>query len=179
MRLPRTFYARDAATVAADLLGKVLCVRGERVQRARVTETEAYVGPHDLACHASRGLTPRTATMHGPPGHAYVYLVYGIHDMLNVVTGPTGHGEAVLVRAAEPVEGARLDGPGRLTKALGITVARDNGTDLLEGRIWFEDGAAPPRVAVTPRIGIDYAGAWAAAPLRFVDANSPHVSRRV
>lgn len=183
--LPRSFYARDAETVARDLLGTILCQRrAGQVQRVRIVETEAYVGPHDLACHAAKGRTGRTEVMFGPPGHAYVYLIYGMYDMLNIVTGPEGDPQAVLIRAAEPLTGipedARTDGPGRLTRTLGLTVAHHNGIDLCApgegGTLWLERGAPPGAVAVTPRIGVDYAGTWAEAPLRFVDAGSPHLS---
>ena len=172
-RLMRAFFARPAATVAEDLLGKHLCIGTARV---RIVETEAYVGPHDAASH-SRTRTRRSAVMFGPPGHAYVYFVYGLHHMLNVVTGPVGSGEAVLLRAAEPVAGiaGRLDGPARLAKALGIHRGHD-GMDLCGQGAWFEDGTRP-MVERGPRIGVEYAGAWADAPLRFWDAGSRHVSR--
>lgn len=178
--LPVSFYARPAEVVAEALLGQVLCVAdGSGVHQARVVETEAYVGPHDKACHARVGVTPRTSTIYGPPGHAYVYFVYGMHHMLNVVTGQEGDGEAVLVRAAEPLTDidARLDGPGRLTRGLGITVGGDNGIPLTGDRIWFEPGDVPPQVVRTPRIGVGFAEEWTHAPLRFVDAGSPCLSR--
>jgi DNA-3-methyladenine glycosylase len=178
--LPRSFHARGAETVARALLGAVLTheVGDGRVLRARVVETEAYVGTHDLACHSARGRTPRTAVMFGPAGIAYVYLVYGMHDMFNVVTGAEGEGQAVLVRAAAPLDGwsARLDGPARLARAMGITRAL-HGTDLCVPPLYFTAGPPPSRVVATPRIGVDYAGAWTAAPLRFLDPDSPHVSR--
>ena len=180
--LPRAFYARDAATVARALLGAVLTHHRSdgRILRGRVVETEAYVGTHDLACHTARGRTPRTAVMFGPAGVAYVYFVYGMHHMFNVVTGGEGEGQAVLIRAAAPLDGwsARLDGPGRLTLAMGITLAL-SGADLGRAPLHFTAGAAPEHVATTARIGVDYAGPWAEAPLRFLDADSPHVSRRV
>ncbi|CAN5873035.1 DNA-3-methyladenine glycosylase [soil metagenome] len=186
--LKRDFYARDAETVARDLLGCQLLVRTKNtLERTRIVETEAYVGEHDLACHAAKGRTKRTETMFGPAGHAYVYLIYGIYDLLNVVTGPTGEAQAVLIRAVEPVSdplnewagelAGRTDGPGRLTKTLGITRAL-NGTALFGPNVWLERGPAPQTITVTPRIGVDYAGAWKDAPLRFFDAASPHVSRR-
>jgi len=179
--LPRDFYARDAATVARALLGTSLVLRRPDgiVARARVVETEGYVGAQDLACHASRGRTARTAVMFGPAGHAYVYFIYGMYDMLNVVTGPTGDPQAVLIRAAEALAGVAgpLNGPGRLTRALGIT--RDlNGADLCVGPLTFEPGPPPAEVIAAPRVGVGYAGPWAAAPLRFYDADSRHVSRR-
>lgn len=189
--LPRAFFARDAETVARDLLGKTLCHRPDpapaaggpgAVQRARIVETEAYVGPHDAAAHTRAGVTPRTRIMFGPAGHAYVYFVYGMHHLLNVVTGQEGDGEAVLVRAVEPLAGlpaeTRTDGPGRLTKALGIRVESHDGLDLRGDRLWIGDGPAPDNVAVGPRIGVDFAGDWAHKPLRCWDPESRHISRR-
>lgn len=178
--LPRSFYARDAATVARDLLGKVLALRlgdGTR-RRARITETEAYVGPHDLASHSRAGPTRRNAAMFGPPGRAYVYLIYGMHHCLNVVTGRR-EGQAVLVRAAEPLDGWEVDlrGPGRLARAFGLTRLHDH-ADLVRGPLRIEEGPAPSAVEESARIGVDYAGEWAGRPLRFHDASSPHVSRR-
>ncbi|HMK72309.1 MAG TPA: DNA-3-methyladenine glycosylase, partial [Myxococcaceae bacterium] len=126
--LPRRFYERPALAVARDLLGKALVHRGPwGIRAARIVETEAYIGEEDLACHASRGRTARTEVMFGPGGHAYVYLVYGMHLCFNVVTGRVGHASAVLVRGVDAMEGiaagARTDGPGRLTRVLGITRA--------------------------------------------------------
>jgi hypothetical protein len=115
--LPHSFYDRDAENVARDLLGKLIVRRVDhRMLIGRIVETEAYLGPHDLAAHSSKGRTARTAVMFGPPGHAYVYLIYGMHHCLNVVTGPGDHASAVLIRALEPVENlsATASGPGRL-----------------------------------------------------------------
>jgi len=182
-RLPRRFYARPAVDLAPDLLGKFLVAerRGRRVA-GRIVEVEAYVGPEDLASHAARGLTPRTRVMFGPPGHAYVYLIYGRSFLFNVVCARRGFPAAVLVRALEPAEGVRrtTDGPGKLTAALGITLA-DNARDLVDGPLWIEERAPAAAVAVatTPRINVDYAGDWAAEPLRFVDAGSHWLSRRL
>lgn len=187
--LDRAFFASDAETVARALLGALLVhapndARDAPEMRARVVETEAYVGPEDLACHASRGRTKRTAVMFGPAGHAYVYLVYGMHDMLNVVTGPEGHPQAVLIRALEPLSGieGRTDGPGRLTRALGVD-RRYDARDLCPpppaiAPLRFEAGAAPARIEAGPRVGVDYAGEWADAPLRFWVAGNAFVSRR-
>ena len=175
-KLPRSFYAREAAEVAHDLVGKIL-VRGNR--RARIVETEAYVGEHDLASHSSKGRTARNEAMFGPPGRAYVYLIYGMHHCLNVVTGKAGEGQAVLLRAAEPLDGweADLRGPGRLARAFGLTREHDK-ADLVRGALRVHDGPAPERIEATARIGVDYAEDWAHAPLRFHDAASAHVSRR-
>lgn len=181
-RLPRAFYNRDAEAVARDLLGMLLIRRdGATTRVGRVVETEAYLGPHDLAAHSARGETARTAPMFGPPGHAYVYLIYGMHHCLNAVTGPGRHASAVLIRALEPVEAieGRTDGPGRLCRTLGID-RRLNGLDLTRvGELSF----ARPRevsafeIEARPRVGVDYAGEWAARPLRFLISGNPHVSR--
>lgn len=185
-RLSRSFFALDAATVARALLGTVVVHRvGGREQRARIVETEAYVGPHDLACHAAKGRTQRTEVMFGEAGHAYVYFVYGMHHMLNVVTGSVDDAQAVLLRAAEPLSGIEgsTRGPALLTRAMGITRAYD-GIDVCAGArpirdgLWFLEGAEPKRIVATPRIGVDYAKQWKDALLRFVDAESAWVSRR-
>ena len=174
--LPRSFYARDALVLARALVGAHL-VHGDRI--ARIVETEAYRGPKDLACHARAGLTKRTRTLLGPPAHAYVFLVYGMHECFNVVGGAEGRGHAVLVRAVEPVSGIaeRTCGPGLLTRALGITRAHD-GASLLEGDLFVAARAKRPRITVSARIGVDYAGRWAKKPWRFYDPASPCVSRR-
>ena len=189
-KLGRAFYARQAENVAHDLIGKLLVRRtrgadgARHTRRARIVETEAYVGCHDLACHASRGRTARTEVMFGRGGHAYVYFIYGVYDMFNIVTGPAGDAQAVLVRAAEPLDGwdADLSGPGKLARAFGITRRRDNGVDLTrrDGDLFVIDDVAapPPRIVRTPRIGVDYAQHWAHAPLRFIDADGAAVSRR-
>jgi DNA-3-methyladenine glycosylase len=180
-RLPVQFYERDALTVARALVGTHL-VHGDKV--ARIVETEAYRGPTDLACHARAGITKRTRTLYGPPGRAYVFLIYGMYDCFNVVCFGEGKGHAVLVRAVEPVsgvpEGARTDGPGRLARALEITRAHD-GVDLVRGEGKGTLGIAPrsgrPRIAVSARVGVAYAGEIAEAPWRFFDPTSKHVSR--
>lgn len=178
--LPRAFADDAADVVARALLGQVLVVHDAGGLRAgRIVETEAYLGPHDLACHSAKGRTARTEVMFGPPGHAYVFLVYGMHACVNVVTG---RGAAVLLRAVEPVCGLPADatprGPGRLTKTLGITLAHNtlplDAPPLLVAR--GED--VPDRaVATGPRIGVDYAGAWARRRLRYWVKNNPFVSR--
>lgn len=181
-KLSRSFYAREAEVVAHDLVGTIL-VRRERdgtERRARIVETEAYVGPHDLACHAAKGRTARTEVMFGEAGHAYVYFIYGMYDMLNIVTGAVGDAQAVLVRAAEPMDGweADLSGPGKLTRAFGITRGRDNRLDLTGDRMFLERATGKlPRVIRSKRIGVDYARDWAHAMLRFVDADSAAVSK--
>jgi DNA-3-methyladenine glycosylase len=169
-RLARGFYARDVRLVARELLGKVLVHLDRGVRRAaRIVETEAYAGPADLASHARFGPTPRARIMFGPPGFAYVYLVYGMHHCVNAVAGPEGFGAAVLIRAGEPVEGCRGDprGPARLCRALGIG-RRCNRLDLCGDRLFVED-APPPRerTRAGPRVGVAYAGRWARKPWRY------------
>lgn len=183
MKADRRFYDRDTATVARELLGLHLVhVSGGAERRGRIVEVEAYVGAHDLAAHSSKGVTPRTRVMYGPPGHAYVYLIYGIHHCFNIVTEAPGNGAAVLVRAVEPVAGieGNTRGPGLLCRAMGID-RRLNGVDLL-GDVLFVDRVAAPvedaEIVAAPRVGVDYAGEWAGALLRFYLRDSSWVSRR-
>ena len=193
IKLPRSFYSRSTLDVANDLLGKVLIRRlGRRKLAGRIVETEAYVGPHDLACHASKGHTPRTAVMFGPPGFAYVYMIYGFYFCLNVVTEPEGYPAAVLIRAVEPLEGVDLmkklrshpvqhtniaSGPGKLCMAMSID-KQLNGADLLGTTIWIEDRNIDREAILTsPRVGVDYAGEYKDKPWRFFVDGSPHVSR--
>jgi len=180
-RLRRAFYRIPAIELAPALLGKVLVHRvGGRELAARIVETEAYVGAHDLACHAAKGRTKRTEVMFGPAGVSYVYLIYGMYPMLNIVSGDTGTAEAVLIRAAEPIRwDADLAGPGKLCREMRITLA-DNALDLTKSRklSLVDDGErATPRVATSKRIGVDYAGEWKDALLRFYDADSRAVSK--
>lgn len=190
--LPRTFFERDALVVARALVGTRLVVSpsigsagGVRAEGtpciARIVETEAYRGPKDLACHARVGLTKRTQTLYGPPGHAYIFLIYGMYDCFNVVSFGEGKGHAVLVRAVEPVAGlpeeASTNGPGRLTRALTITRA-DDALDLVAGeRIFIAARDRRPRIGISARVGVAYAGEWADRPWRFFDRDSAHVSR--
>ena len=179
--LPREFYDRDARDVALDLLGTHLVHRDDSGLRiGRIVEVEAYLGPHDRAAHSARGRTKRTEVMFGPPGFAYVYLIYGIHCCMNVVTGPEGTAAAVLVRALEPVAGiaARTNGPGLLCGALGID-RRHNGLDLTGDELFIvaDPGAPLPRITRRARIGVDYAGHWARRLLRFYITGNAWVSR--
>jgi DNA-3-methyladenine glycosylase len=183
---PAEVHDRDTVAIARHLIGKWLVTRqpdGTRFAR-RIIEAEAYNGPDDLACHASRGRTKRTAVMFEPGGVWYVYLVYGMHEMLNLVTGPRDYPAAVLIRGV-----AGVVGPGRVTRAFGID-RRYNGTPCSRASgLWIEDDGFTPRdadVRATPRIGIDYAGApWVAKPWRFVwtpanasdDRNDGNVAR--
>ena len=171
-KIRRAFYQQNAVSVARGLIGTVLVhrVRG-REYRTRIVEAEAYVGPHDLASHSSKGRTKRTEIMFGPAGHAYVYLIYGIYEMFNIVAGKTGSGQAVLIRAAEPLGGwkADLSGPGKLTRALKITRSH-NGQDLTGDRLFLlRDPALRLKIRRTSRIGVDYAKEWKDAKLRFLE----------
>lgn len=197
--LTREFFNRDAVTVGRELLGKLLIRReGRSLLAGRIVEDEAYLGAVDPAAHAYIGRTPRNAVLFGPPGHAYVYFIYGNYYCTNVSCMPEGDAGGVLLRAMEPVfdlkgmaeaRGLELpsealtsllrlisSGPGRMSEALGITRARDNGKDLTDRKsdLWFaDDGYRPERVSVTPRIGIKKA---IHEPLRFVIAGNPFVS---
>jgi len=178
-KLGRDFFGQDAETLAQDLIGTILVHRRRgREYRARIVETEAYLGPHDRASHASKGRTKRTEVMFGPAGRAYVYLVYGMYEMFNIVAGHTGSAQAVLIRAAEPLGDweANLTGPGRLTRAFGISRAH-NGMDLTEDRLFLLRASGPrPRIGTSKRIGVAYAREWKDSPLRFFDAGSEAVS---
>ncbi|MFT0850794.1 DNA-3-methyladenine glycosylase [Achromobacter sp. F4_2707] len=180
--LPRRFYQRPATEVARDLLGKLLVHRTDLgLCMGRIVEVEAYLGRQDLAAHSSKGVTPRTQVMFGEAGHAYVYLIYGMHHCMNVVTGPAASGSAVLLRALEPVQGleSNTSGPGRLTKAMGIDKSL-YGADLCQPDsplFLADDGYTPTSVLTSPRIGVHYAGAWADKPLRYYVEGSAWVSR--
>lgn len=185
--LPREFYARDTVEVARDLLGTIL-VHGNTA--GRIVETEAYLGLDDLAAHASRGVTDRTRVLFGPPGHAYVYFIYGKHECLNLVADAKGTPGCVLIRALEPLAGiaemkkrrpaARsledlASGPGKLTAALDIT-RRLYGADVTRGSLTVRGCVSrqPFKIETTPRIGIRHCSEW---PLRFLVAGSRFVSR--
>lgn len=176
-KLPRSFYDRETVTVAKELLGKHL-VHAGRV--GRIVEVEAYLGPHDLAAHSAKGLTERTKVMFGPPGHAYVYMIYGMYYCMNVVTEREGHASAVLLRAIEPVKNVegRTQGPGLLCNAMHIDKGL-NDRDLLSDDFYI---AAPSKaetftIVKRPRIGVDYARHWAKRHLRFYIKGNPSVSR--
>jgi DNA-3-methyladenine glycosylase len=189
--LSRDFYARATEVVARDLLGCVLeCHTREGLTSGRIVETEAYLGEHDLACHAAAGRTRRTEPLYGPPGTSYVYFIYGVHWCFNAVTRDEGLPSAVLVRALEPLTGLELmrvrrpaarrdqdltNGPGKLCAALGIDV-RHNALPLGRPPVIIREGARvrDSRVLITPRIGIRESADW---PLRWLIADNPHVSR--
>jgi DNA-3-methyladenine glycosylase len=199
--LSRTFFNRDPRTVARELLGKLIVrSEGRKMLAGRVVEVEAYLGVGDLAAHAAAGQTERNAVLFGPPGHAYIYFIYGVHYCLNISCLPDGRAGCVLIRALEPVSGLRemakareLDdlelnlprelrklasGPGRLCEALGITRPRDNGKDMVAEQTdlqVMDDGFKIREIGVTPRIGVTKS---AELPLRYIIANSPYLSRR-
>src|SRR5882724_764918 len=179
-KLSREFYSRRTLLVARELIGMHL-VRNDRGKRlvGRIVETEAYQGPQDLAAHSARGRTDRNAVMFGPPGHAYVYLIYGMWDCMNVVTREAGVPHAVLIRAVEPIGDIdeKTWGPGLLCKSMRIDRAV-SGADLLGTTLWLESPAEPKlaRIARATRIGVDYAGDWAHKLWRFFDRDSPYVS---
>lgn len=179
--------------VASDLLGKVLVrrIKGKNLA-GMIVETEAYAGPHDLACHASKGRTRRTEVMFGPGGYTYVYMIYGFYFCLNVVTDDVGFASAVLIRAIQPLENVEImrklrgnpdretdiaSGPGKLCRALAIDKEL-NGADLEGKMIWLEDRQFhPPSICTSPRVGIDYAGEYRDKLWRFYIRENPHVSR--
>jgi len=181
IKLPRSFYDRDTVAVARELLGTHLVHVVDGVERVgRIVEVEAYLGEHDRAAHSSRGRTARTEVMFGPPGHAYVYLIYGMHWCMNMVTEREGHASAVLLRALEPVRNVegRTQGPGLLCKAMSIGRAQ-NACDLLGDTLYVAEasGEPSPRIVKRPRIGVDYSGHWARRLLRFYVRGSAFVSR--
>ncbi|MCR4647402.1 MAG: DNA-3-methyladenine glycosylase [Oscillospiraceae bacterium] len=165
-RLDAAFFRRDCLKVAPDLVGKILVHRlpdGTEL-RERIAETEAYRGTEDEACHASKGRTPRNSVLWRESGVVYVYLCYGMHHLLNVITGEPEQPQGVLLRAGEV-----HDGPGKLTKYLRITKAQNEGSFADEGELWFEDDGLRPQLRTAPRVGIDYAGEpWKSKPWRFI-----------
>lgn len=181
MTLNREFYNRDTIIVAQELLGKHLVhvVNGIEYE-GRIVEVEAYLGPHDLACHSSKGLTKRTQALHGPPGYAYIYLIYGMYYCMNVVTEGEGSGSGVLLRAVEPIKNIqqRTQGPGLLCKALQID-KRLYGHDLMSENFYITrpEEAKPFKIIKSPRIGVDYAKHWAKRQLRFYIKDNLYVSK--
>jgi DNA-3-methyladenine glycosylase len=179
--LPRSFYDRDTTQVAKDLLGKLLVHKtGKTMMIGCIVETEAYLGPHDLAAHSARGRTKRTEVMFGPPGHAYVYLIYGMYHCMNIVTERDGHASAVLIRAVEPIKGitGKTNGPGLLCNAMEIDKGL-NGHDLLSDNFFVAEPEAQERIVIVkrPRIGVAYAKHWAKRLLRFYVKGNGWVSK--
>ena len=193
MKLPRSFYEQSTVDVAKQLLGKYLVRKhpdGDSI--GRIVETEAYIGPQDLACHAAKGRTKRTEVMFGAAGHAYVYFIYGFYNMLNLVTEAKDYPAAVLIRAVEPIDGIELmqerrkssvlrnlaSGPGKLCQAFAVDRTL-NGADLSGNVLYVEDHGEPaPKLQATVRIGVDYAGKWKDKPLRFIVRGNEFVSKR-
>lgn len=188
--LPRSFFARDVLEVAPDLVGRHVQL-GDVV--VRITEVEAYRWPGDTACHARAGRTPRNAPLWGPPGRAYVYLCYGLHHLLNVVTGDEGHAQAVLVRAAEPVHGLStirrrrggkdgpvlLTGPGKVAQALGLDTSWSHRPVYGRDGLRVLPGDPVAGLLVGPRVGIEYAAPeHRRLPWRFAASGSPWVTER-
>jgi DNA-3-methyladenine glycosylase len=198
--LSRRFFNRDPRLVSPELLGKLIVRRnGRKLIAGRIVEVEAYLGADDLAAHAAAGRTARNDVLFGPPGHAYVYFIYGVHYCLNISCLPDGEAGGILIRALEPVAGLEemaiarelgdLDfdsvrdlrkltsGPGKLSEALEITRPRDNGKDIVSPECDLQvrdDGFQPEKIATTPRIGITKS---AEMPLRYVIAGSKFLSR--
>jgi len=180
-KLSRGFYKREADIVARELLGKYLVRQhGSQKLTGMIVETEAYLGEHDLACHTSKGMTERTKVMFGPPGHAYIYMIYGMYYCTNVVTGDVGQGAAVLIRALEPVKNIqdRTCGPGLLSRAMYID-KKLNGINLLGREMYIADepDEGPVSIAKSPRIGVAYAGKWARRHLRYCIKGNRFVSK--
>ncbi|MFH2136650.1 MAG: DNA-3-methyladenine glycosylase [Patescibacteria group bacterium] len=194
-KIKKNFYNRNTIKVAQEILGKFLVRKiGKKIIAGKIVETEAYVGPSDLASHASRGKTARTAPMFGPPGHAYVYLVYGLNYCFNIVTEKENYPAAVLIRAIEPTDGIDLikkfrknqkiifnltNGPGKLCQALKIDKSLNN-SDISKNILWVEDRGLkikPSEIVAAKRIGVDYAGQYKNKPWRFYLRGNPFVSK--
>ena len=181
-KLERAFYNRDTVIVARELLGKYLVHVSRGIERiGRIVEDEAYLGPHDLAAHSAKGLTQRTKVMFGPPGYAYVYMIYGMYYCMNVVTEREGHASAVLLRAIEPLRNVngRTQGPGLLCKSMQID--RDlNAHDLLSDNFYIADPLKDEHLTIVkrPRVGVAYARHWQRRLLRFYIKGSPFVSKK-
>jgi len=170
MKLKKAFYLRPTLEVAQDLIGKFLVHRTDsKIYRAQIVETEAYAGFDDLACHGARGKTERNKVMFRQGGYAYVYIIYGIHHCLNIVTEKEKYPSAVLIRALEYPD---ADGPGKVCRRFKITKETHNGVDLTGGILWLEDHKQKPEVVSDKRIGIDYAGQSADWPWRFYRSKS-------
>lgn len=180
-KLTRDFYNQKTVLVAKSLLGQYLVSRIGGLERiGRIVEVEAYIGPHDLASHCSKGMTKRTQTMFGPPGHLYIYMIYGMYFCTNIVTEAEGHGSAVLLRALEPIKNIqeKTSGPGLLSRALQFDKTL-NGSDLLGNQIFITepDRISPFTIKKRPRVGVAYAKAWAKKLLRFYIEGNAYISK--
>lgn len=195
-KLSKSFYEQaDVVHIARSLLGKKICTCIEgQLTEGIITETEAYCGKNDKACHAFKKRTKRTEVMYGDAGHAYVYLCYGIHHLFNIVTNKPGIADAILIRAIQPVSGIETmckrrgdkvmkppvtSGPGKMTQALGISL-RQNKVNLLGSTIWVEDFQTikPTEIVTSRRIGVEYAEEDALKPWRFYVKNNPWISKK-
>lgn len=180
-KLKREFYNREAKLVAQELLGKFLIHHIDGEERiGKIVEVEAYLGPHDLAAHSAKGLTKRTRVMFGPPGFAYIYLIYGMYYCINVVTEAEGNASAVLIRALEPIKNIhqRTQGPGLLCKAMGFNKSH-NGHDLLSNTLYVAEGKPESiKIIKRPRVGVDYAKHWAKRLLRFYIKDNHFISKK-
>lgn len=182
-KLDRHFYDRDTVIVAQELLGKHLVHNINGIEHiGKIVEVEAYLGPHDLAAHSARGLTERTKVMFGPPGHAYVYLIYGMYYCMNIVTEHEGHASAVLLRALEPIQNIadRTQGPGLLCNAMQIN-KQLNAHDLVESVSFYVREPSEPDsffIQKRPRVGVDYAKHWAKRLLRFYIKGNAFISKK-
>jgi len=166
MKVDQSYFLKDVLEVAPDLLGKVLVRQFDdgRIERWVITETEAYNGEEDQACHARKGRTKRTEVMYSEGGAIYVYLIYGMYWLLNIVTGPADHPQAVLIRGLE-----KIDGPGRVGRALKLDKSFYGQHICTSDRIWIENGQVKPKCIAKPRVGIDYASEeWRLKPWRFL-----------
>lgn len=189
--LPRLFFEQTTLKVASELLGKVLIKQTPNgIIQAKIVDTEAYVGPEDRACHASKGRTKRTEIMFGPAGFTYVYLIYGMYHCLNIVTEQEQYPAAVLIRGLEILGGdhspdcpRRIDGPGRVCRFLEVNRTHNGLNATLGATLWIEDhglAVLPKQIQTLPRIGVDYAGEWAKKLWRFcLPASTPPKTRRV
>lgn len=165
-KLPLSFFNRETLSAAEELVGKTLVRKiNNQIMREMITEVEAYIGPQDLACHASKGRTKRTEVLYQEPGTIYIYLIYGMHYMLNIVTEKKDYPAAILIRGTEKVRG-----PGRVTKEFRIDKTLNGKMLGTKSELWIEEGKSfsSKDILKTPRIGVDYAGVWKDKPYRFI-----------
>ncbi len=177
--LQKDFYNREADIVAQDLLGKYLVHKVNGIEKiGMIVETEAYMGPHDLAAHSSKGLTPRTKTLYETVAHSYVYLIYGLHYLFNITTGTPG--AAVLIRSLEPIKNIdkKTNGPALLTKAMDISKTQ-HGLDITKGNLFVTESEIEKfEIVASKRIGVDYAKEWKDKPFRFYIKENAFISKK-